>query len=375
MTSGKNLMEQSKRTKILVAPLDWGLGHATRCIPIINELLNQGCSVIIAAENPIATLLQNEFPQIEIVNLKGYHIQYSTNKNWFALKLLSQFPKILSSIISEKRWLSNFIKTHEIDVVISDNRFGLSNKTIHCIYITHQLHIETGNSFTNFIAQKIHYYNINKFKTCWIPDFKSTPNLSGKLAHPKKQPAIPIKYLGSVSRFKNLELPIKYDVLIVLSGPEPQRTIFENLLIPQLQNLDNQICLVRGLPNHKNTIQNLPENIEVRNHLNASLLNQYICSSKIVIARSGYSTIMDLVALQKPAILIPTPGQTEQEYLGKYLMENKIFISTEQDNFDLSTSLKDADSFTFAKIDFPENNLRTIVSDLIERFSIKVEKL
>ena len=161
MKSGKiNISEGKKR--VLIAPLDWGLGHATRCIPIIYDLIDRGFEVIIAADGPIKILLKKEFSHVVFTALKGYNISYSQRGSWLPIKLFLQLPKLLWSIYSEKKWLEKIVRDNNIDLVISDNRLGLFHKTITCIYITHQLKIKTGTRFTEWLAQKIHYFFINK---------------------------------------------------------------------------------------------------------------------------------------------------------------------------------------------------------------------
>jgi len=187
--------------RVLVAPLDWGLGHATRCIPIIYELLEQGCSVIIAASGPTEILLKKEFPELIFLPLKGYAVRYSKKKSWLPLTIFFQIPSIITSICYEHCWLKKIVKEKDIDLVISDNRFGLYHATIPSVYITHQLLIKTGDRFTENIAQQIHFHFIKKFTQCWVPDAEENNNLAGELSHPKKHPDN-IKYIGPLSRFE-----------------------------------------------------------------------------------------------------------------------------------------------------------------------------
>ena len=166
---------------ILIAPLDWGLGHATRCIPIIHSLINNGYKVIVAASDKPKILLQQEFPTVHFVELKGYKIAYSKNKWMLPFKIGMQIPKILKTIWYEHNWLQKIIQEHSINLVISDNRFGLYTSKIPCVFITHQLTIQTPFTALTNIVQQINYRYINRFTACWIPDFKDEPNLAGVL--------------------------------------------------------------------------------------------------------------------------------------------------------------------------------------------------
>lgn len=353
--NNRNINKINVQKKVLVAPLDWGLGHATRCVPIITALLGKGFEVYVGAEKASAALLQKEFPTIKIIPLQGYNVSYNKKGSTFLWKIITQIPKIIAAIKREKNWLKKTIAFYKIDVVISDNRFGLYNKNARCIFITHQLQIKTGNSFTEKIVQKINYNYINRFNECWVIDDEGNKNLAGDLSHPKQIPKVPLKYIGVQSRFKKYEVEKKYDLLVLLSGPEPQRTIFENILIEQMQNVQLTIVLLRGLPVEETNLE--ISGIKIYNHLPALVLNEMILASKTIISRSGYTTVMDIAALQQKAIFIPTPGQTEQEYLGNYLSEKNYCITEKQDGFNLQKALDKLENATLMPYPKLENKL------------------
>jgi UDP-N-acetylglucosamine transferase subunit ALG13 len=343
----KNFNRKTAHPRILVVPLDWGLGHATRCIPIIKELLNNDCEVLIGAEGSQRSLLQKEFPQLSCLPVPVYKMWYSRRKSFFILAILFQLPKLFLAIYREHAWLKKVVKEEKIDAVISDNRFGLYHTAIPAAYITHQLLIKTGNSFIEKITQRLHYRFIKKYTACWVPDVEKEPSLGGALSHPDKLPPT-IKYLGCLSRFEKLPgIEKKYDLLILLSGPEPQRSLFEKLLLEQLPSYKGAVLFVRGLPDALPVDNEQNDTVQIINHLSAAALNTAVQQAGIVISRSGYTTVMDLVKLQQKAIFVPTPGQTEQEYLAIHLSEQKIAFTVEQDNFSLNEALKQAESFSF----------------------------
>ncbi len=367
MINGKNFNTHLVKTRVLVAPLDWGLGHATRCIPIINELIEQNCEVLIAGEESVYFLLKKEFPEAIFLPIKSYKIKYSHSGNRLFLKLLLQFPKVIFSVVQENLWLKKIINEYKIEAVISDNRFGLYHKKIPSVYITHQLYIKTGKNFTDKIARKLHYYFIKKYKHCWVPDSEEN-SLAGKLSHPQKKPSN-VLYIGPLSRFeKTSNVGKKYDLLISLSGPEPQRTIFEQIILSQLENFGKEVLLVRGLPNENKIPAVKSKSVTIENHFPAKELNMAFQESEMVISRSGYSTIMDLVKIGKKAILVPTPGQGEQEYLSKYLMEKKYFYAVQQDNFSLGKNVSEASLFHFAEPIFSFNDYKKVVSEFALSF-------
>ena len=363
----ENFNTRSYRLRVLVSPLDWGLGHATRCIPIINRLLQLDCEVIIAAEGSCRSLLEKEFPNFTYIDLKGYKIQYAHKKYLMPVKLLLQFPQIIFRIYAEHYWLKKIVRQYSIDVVISDNRPGLYHKTIPCVYITHQLKIKTGYRFSEWLVQKIHYRFINRYNECWVPDTTGETNLAGELSHPAVFPKVPVQYLGPLSRFENGPAEIKYDLAIILSGPEPQRTIFEKIILKDLENYNRRVLLVRGLPADETSLKTASSFLEIQNHLPAKELNRVILQSGIIISRCGYSSVMDLVKLQRRAILVPTPGQTEQEYLADYLLKQKLFFCVGQEAFSLSGALKEEADFSFCKATFPQNDYGKIIDSFFKK--------
>jgi uncharacterized protein (TIGR00661 family) len=364
LKKGNSFNIKNENPHVLVAPLDWGLGHATRCIPIINQLIVLGCSIYIVADKNNFSLLQKEFPNTVFLRYKGYEIKYSRRKKFLLLKLIFQSPKIIFRVFQEKNWLKKVIKKYSIDAVISDNRFGMHNKDVPSIYITHQLYIKTGNRFSEKIAQKIHYYFIKKYTACWIPDLEKN-GLASELSHPKKLPQNSI-YIGPISRF--ISLPgseIFNDLLIIISGPEPQRTIFEKEILQQIKLIKGNIIFIRGLPSENQKPENFGE-VKIENHVPSYELNKMIEGSKIIISRSGYTTVMDLATLSKKAILIPTPGQTEQEYLAKYLSEKKYFLAEKQEQFSVKGSLNKAKEFKFQEFDFPKEEYKKIIYQFVK---------
>lgn len=359
-----------RKPRILVAPLDWGLGHATRCVPVIYELLRQHCDVWLAAEGMQEILLKQEFPELSFLPLAGYRVKYGRSATGMLWTMFSQSRKILRAIKEENNWLKKMVDEYHFDAVISDNRYGLYHTTIPCIFITHQLTIKTPfGKWPERFLQKRNYKYINRFSECWVPDEEGENNLAGELSHPEKKPVTPLKYTGPLSRFENLTYDStgaerKGHLLIILSGPEPQRSILENKIINDIAHYPGSATIVRGLPGALTLIPST-NTIRFYNHLPAEELNKEMGGSEYIISRSGYSTIMDIIKLEKKTVLIPTPGQTEQEYLAKYLQEKKIAVSISQKNFSISSALQLAKSFSYV-IPKMEVNLQGFVSQFIQ---------
>jgi len=351
------------KKRVLVCPLDWGLGHATRCIPIIHALLEEGAEVIMASEGAPLALLQEEFPALKAIVLPGYGIHYSRRLPMMA-SMLFQSPKILLRIIREHRRLKKIIRNHQMDCVISDNRYGLWNKTVRTVFITHQLSIKCPAAFRFIepLLYKINLFFIKKFDECWIPDAAGKGNLSGELSHAKPLPSSGA-YIGMLSRFDFSSEQLagkKYKFLAIISGPEPYRSLLLEKMILELKKANAPALIVAGEP-HKKYTRMLDDNVRLVSHLNAADMKEAILHADVIICRAGYSGIMDLASLKKKAILIPTPGQTEQEYLAQYLSEKKMFYAISQSKLNLEAALNEINQFgDFSEISFEKKYLNTI---------------
>lgn len=317
------------KKRILVAPLNWGLGHATRCIPVIHALIEQDFVPVIASDGVALQLLKKEFPELEHYSLPSYAIEYSKYPFLLKFKLLSNTPHILKTILNELKFTKDLIKTKNISGIISDNRWGVRSGLVPSVFMTHQIQVLSG--WTTLVSSKIQQRYIYKFDECWVPDLPGTFNLSGKMSHSNKT-AIPLKYLGILSRFKKEERSNEYDILVLLSGPEPQRSILEKIIFKELNDTNAKIYIVRGVIEDIQEIEK-KGNFTICNFMTSRELEVVINSSNLVISRSGYTTIMDLAKLGKPSFLIPTPGQPEQEYLAHRLKKMGISPSCSQDKF------------------------------------------
>jgi len=320
---------ENKRQKILVAPLNWGLGHATRCIPVVEALLAGDFEPIIASDGIALQLLQKEFPSLLFLELPSYQIEYATKGASFKWEMIKNSPRMMEAIYHERQLVKKWVKEYELIGLISDNRLGVYSKKIPSIFITHQLNVLTGN--TSWITSKLHQFIIKKYDECWVPDHENYPNLSGKLGH-LDNPHFKINYIGPLSRFLKKETPKKYDLMVILSGPEPQRTLLENRLTEEVKRFKGKVVFIKGLlETHQKVEQN--ENITFYNFMTSLELGKTFNESELVLSRSGYTTVMDIAKLGKKAFFIPTPGQFEQEYLAKKYKKDGLVAMAKQEKF------------------------------------------
>ena len=313
-------MTEHRPLQVLVCPLKWGLGHATRCVPIVRELLKQGFEVTLAASGGPLAFLKTEFPDLPFIEFPGFSPEYSKRKAmvWHMMKAI---PTFLRAIYKEHQRLNEIQNEQEFDVVISDNRYGLWNRKAESILVIHQLTIKAPGVLRwieplLWLINKLLMINFNQV---WVPDSEGADNLSGDLSH-KFPLNKKIRFIGPLSRFtvlSNANQSEKKDgILAIVSGPEPQRSIFQNLLEKQLSTLDTKSTLICGNPSSKEEVRKTG-NLTVFPHLDSDSLFRKMQETSLVISRSGYSTLMDMAVVGGKALFIPTPGQTEQEYLAR----------------------------------------------------------
>jgi uncharacterized protein (TIGR00661 family) len=361
-----NAMSQKR---ILICPLNWGIGHASRLVPIIKELIDRGQEVIIAADKAPLAFLQLAFPALEFIVFPGFEPFYSRG-NTQVFNTLASVVSIQKGAAADHRFVEKVVKTRHIDGIISDNRFGAYSKQVPSVFITHQMHISVPmllSPFRIFVNGFNHYF-IRRHNECWVPDYESALNLSGKLSHPPIS-GLPVHYIGPLSRFATLNdlqyKPTKYDVLALLSGPEPQRTLLEMKIIREINGLPIKMCIVRGKPGFEKKLKQT-DKLHLFNHAKDELLIDLIQTSSFIISRPGYSTIMDLIALKKRAFFVPTPGQTEQEYLARRMHKNGWFNCGKQEHFDVMYALADSIGFEPPVYPDPSNLIKDRITSWIK---------
>ncbi len=334
---------------ILICPLEWGLGHAGRMIPLARKLLGMDNKIFIGSGEDQLSLFRNELQGLSYIDFPGFKPRYSRIVPQYIILLL-KIPALIYHIIKEHFRLKKIISDYEIDIVISDNRFGLWNRKVKTVYITHMPFIPFPRPFIflEFIGRILHRSIIKKYNFCFIPDLPGELNISGRLSHGRKIPGN-ARYVGILSRFSGSDYSSSkssdklQQTVIILSGPEPQRNILKKKLTHILKATNNATVILEGRPDIKTEIVK-SENTTYYNHLPAPEMRELLIRSERIISRSGYSTIMELISMNCRGLLIPTPGQTEQEYLAEYLSGKGWFTTVSQKELKPETLL------------FPNNN-------------------
>jgi predicted glycosyltransferase len=321
--------------RILVAPLNWGLGHVARCVPLVRALEKMGAQVLLASDGSALHLLRAEFPHLPAFALPSYRIRYQSNS--MVWNIARQLPRITYAIRAEQWATERIVQNEGVQGILSDNRYGCFSRRADSVLLTHQLHLRVPNGPLEWAANQVLRVALRKFDQVWVPDVPDDESLSGALSHPPLK-GFDVQYIGVLTRLQTKSADREYDVAVVLSGPEPQRTFLEQILLEQAMTLPQKFIFVQGKPQTKSH-HFVAEHVEVVSYLTSQALDRVLAASGAVVCRAGYTSLMDLAVLGKKALLVPTPGQTEQEYLAAFLSEKNAFLSQKQENIDLEAGL------------------------------------
>lgn len=352
MSSGKHF---------LVAPLDWGLGHAARCIPVVRTLLDQGHEVMLGGSGASLQLLVSEFPALPVLRLPAYRVTYARDSKQFAWHLIKQVPRFIRVVREEHSILSELVSSGRIDCVISDNRPGLWNRSIPSFYITHQLRVVSG--LLTPIATAVHRLCMSRFRESWIVDRPRPHGLAGALSYKDQYSGLNTRHIGLLTRMRPMmRIDRHYDVTAILSGPEPARSRFETQIRNMFQGTQYKVLIVCGVVEDSQTF-GVQGNIKTYNYLTQEGLEQAISRSKRIICRAGYTSLMDLAEVDVPTLFVPTPGQTEQEYLARRLVRKQWGTACSQDDLSIAAILNCQPLHIPAAVYSP--SLSSIISDAL----------
>ena len=337
--------------KIIYAVCAWGLGHATRSLPVIRKLIDEGNEVTIISEGRSLELLKNELKDraSEYIKIPGYPMLLSKNSRQFMAKSIVYWPNFLRRMIKGLSILTNMLKNRECDLIISDGRYDMYSKKIPSYFISHQMRIMNPLRIKMFESgsETFNKFFFKRFKQVIIPDFKND-SLSGELSHNlKKIDEDKLNYVGVLSDFKKKDIVKDIDYLVSISGPEPQRTMFEEKILDQIDSLSGKVVITLGKTEKIDEFKD--KNIETYSFLSKEKRENILNRSKIVISRSGYSTILDLAVIGNKALMVPTPGQIEQVYLAEYHNKKRYFHCVSQDKINLKKDIKLAEKSTGIK--------------------------
>ena len=352
---------------ILYFILNWGLGHATRSIPVIQALQQAGHRIVLVSTGRSLKLLQSEFPNTECVDLPDYSIRYS-RFGWALIPhLLAQMPRIFYSLVKEHHATEKLVKKYKADLVVSDNRYGCYSKHIPSFFMTHQLRFQLpkGLGWSAFISEWFNWFYFRHYARILIPDAADEPNLSGDLSHRGRLSGHPkLCYVGGLTSIvPQVHLSEDIDLLVLISGPEPQRSQFEERILEQIHDVHGKRVIVAGRPEEAfSSYFSDDSDLEIHTHLDRKTMASVIQRAKVIVTRSGYSTLMELVPLKKRMILIPTPGQTEQEYLANHLKRHQFCLVDTQATFNINSLLSQVQSIKTRQLNNGSNQLDQILS-------------
>lgn len=333
--------------RIYFAVLNMGLGHAARTLPIIQKFNQKNWEILVGSNGRALKFLKNELPEVKFISTPDYKIEYS-KKNYLLLKLFFQLPFIFKKIHEEHLICKKIVADYSPDIIFSDNCFGVYHKKVPSFFLSHQISFAMPNffKFLKFLPRYFNKYYHKKFDRIFIPDFceKDQGLLSGELSQHSKTENRYL-YSGILSSIKKQKTAEDIDILISLSGPEPQRTILEKLIMAQTENLSGNVVIVLGKSEKIEPIF-MSSKLKIYSHLPRQDFENIFNRAQLIISRPGYSTIMELVELGKKALLIPTPGQTEQVYLAQWVRDKKWFFCVDQNKLDLVRDINIARSYS-----------------------------
>ena len=353
--------------KALVAPLDWGLGHATRCAPVVREFLEKGCDVELAVTRENAAILREMFPDVRQRLAPSYNIVYPKHGYNMAFWLLKNSAHLRAVMRAEHHYAEEMVERHGYDILVSDNRFAFRSRKAKSVYMTHQCRIAFPKMLRMFEAfgAAWHASVMSRFDEVWVPDVPEFPGYAGSLSHVERCPRPP-KFVGPLSRFAMLPLTQSTEkdlgIVAVVSGVEPARSRFASRLSSVLPQIPGKHVVILGKP--ASSLKTWTAgNVTFYNHLPTQEFADVISRAGWVISRGGYSTVMDMAVLGAKCIFVPTPGQYEQVVLAADLSAAGFAVSIEEGSLSvdsLSKALQRADV-----VELPRQSKNTLLSDAV----------
>ena len=358
--------------RVLVSPLNWGLGHATRDMPVIRKLLELGHEVTIAACGNARAALSQEFPDGASIEFPDYPSPYSSSR-FFLPKFVLSLPLMLKAVAEERRTIAKIVERDTYDLIISDNRLGVYSRKVPSLFITHQLHYHLPMAAWPFeiAAVRLNGYLHSRYDRVIVPDNPpGERSLAGKLSRADTGTTRSLAYYaGILTSIKQLACSEDLDHLFMISGPEPQRTQLENILLPMVAELEGTSVVLLGSPNGSKNHSG-SKRYFVKSYATTEEKINLMNRAKFIVCRSGYTSMMEIAELRKRrALFIPTPGQTEQEYLSWYYQSRGWFLSSGQYDIDLARDIPRTTSFTgFPPMTGTEDNVRRLYDDVLAEY-------
>lgn len=353
--------------RVFYATLNMGLGHATRSLPLMREFRDQGWEVLLGSSGRSLAFLRRELPECPYVQTPDYAIEYSRGEG-LLLKLALQAPRLARMIRAENRCCRRVVAEFKPDLIVSDHCYGMYHPQVPSYFISHQIYFALPPALERLegLPAQLNFHYHRQYRRVIIPDLPGPRGglLSGKLS---RLPHDRNRYvygglLSSVCKYSGDE---SLDLLVTISGPEPQRTLLEEKILAGIDRVPGRKVVVLGKSESADLLLDRPD-LKIYAHLPRETMSRLFNQARMVVSRPGYSTLMELAELGKPALLIPTPGQTEQTYLAEYMLENRWFYSVSQAQLELPRDLETARQYP--GLFYPEitrHSVRTIFENVL----------
>ena len=299
---------------ILFSALNWGYGHVMRSLVLLKKLVKQGNKLYVVGTDEQITLFKTEGLEASYIHQEGYPFQFGGNGN-FSLDLFKNLSALKQHFVREQKNVEQLCADFAIDLVIADQSLGVFSRKVPSILITHQLNLPL--SWWEKPAQAFYNKQLKNFQQIWIPDQAPPNNLAGRLSETNRKN---VTYIGWLSRFTEIpKVDKQFDVGVLVTGPQPYAQQFFEEMCKRFENSPEKVFII-----YNGTNLRTHKNIVIFQHQATAEMAELLCSAKLLITRSGYSTLMDLYALGiRNVELHATPGQAEQLYLKKNWLSSK----------------------------------------------------
>ncbi|MEK6968538.1 MAG: glycosyltransferase [Nanoarchaeota archaeon] len=322
---------------------NYGLGHATRMLPVIMKLIEQGEKVTIVAKGNSLLMLKNELGDASNYELMQYEVPLKFSDKGFSMfETLKAGPSFISLISSQKKWLENFSAKEKIDRVIADGEIGYHLKNKKSFFVNNQLRLLPGSLLGDGTELLTDVFS-KGFEKVIVPDDENG-TLGGLLTsktrfYDKKR----LAYVGILSSIRKKNVVRNVDYFISISGPGISKEVFTRQVMEQLHLLKGKVVVALGRPDLKEIASK--GNAKIYPYLNRKQQESFLNKAKLVISRSGYTTMMELAEIDKKAFFIPTLNHPEQEYLAKFQKNSGRFHYSKQDSFNFKEDIDEAKQY------------------------------
>jgi len=334
--------------RILFAVHDWGLGHATRSLVLIRALVQRGDAVtILMAESPGLALLRAELGDAcEFYPYEDIPKPFSRYPAVFYFRMSCSVPQIWLRFTLEQRLTERLVRERRLDAVVSDSRLGVWSREApsYCVFHSLRQIIPGRPRQLERIVERAQRYALRGYRAILVPDVEGDDALAGDLAHDLDVDwRGKLVYIGPLSELQPNGAAEDIDYFFSISGVEPHHTMLAERVLAALPALRGRSVVALGRPGSAADVRTVG-NATIHGYLDRRAQGEMLARARVIVGRSGYTTLMEAAGFGKRALFVPTPGQSAQEYLAKFHCERGRVFSTVQSALDIACDLARAEA-------------------------------